>query len=164
MAYKSWKRTEKADQNRKAKATPPPFRNGRNRQKCKAALCPAMADPSDTGFCSYHNSQALNVGEPVKLVEQRRCRECKGLCEPPTPGMDEPDMCETCLDFAKQGSGELDDPIFEQGLRKPKQTVDDLLEDNSMIDAFKEMMKKERKYRDAANKPKSKSPLTDRLT
>src|ERR1035441_1150228 len=117
MAYKPWGRSTEADQKKKAKASPPPFRNGNGRQKCKTTLCPAMADPSGTGYCSWHNTQALNVGDSVALVEQRRCKECKGLCEPPTPGMDEPEMCDTCIEFAKYGEHLLpwelgDEPRF----------------------------------------------------
>src|ERR1035441_4816804 len=166
MVYKSWGRGAKADQ--KKKATPPPFRNGNGRQKCKAPLCGAMGDPSGTGYCSTHNMNALNVGATADLVEPRTCRECHGLCEPPKPGMDEPDMCQTCIEFARYGSGELDgerswelgdEPVNHPSKRKSVE------EDDSLIDAYRNMLlEKEHKYREMATKIKQPSRLAGRLT
>lgn len=98
----------------------PVDRNGKVREKCKApGNCPAMADPSGTGFCSWHNSQALNVGEKVEVLKHdRKCGQCGGLCKPPRPGEDEQETCDSCTEHLSDAS-ELLPELGEEPMSHP---------------------------------------------
>jgi hypothetical protein len=62
--------------------------------------CQAFESPAHSGFCSYHESQSLGVGEKPEVLRYRACRvyclDCTGFCSPPAPGDDEHLYCDVC--------------------------------------------------------------------
>jgi hypothetical protein len=69
------------------------------RQRCRMAGCQTFESPAHTGFCSFHEMQALTVGESTTVLRQRVCADCKGLCERPRPGEEEPEFCKDCTEW-----------------------------------------------------------------
>lgn len=71
------------------------------RQRCDVGGCQAFASPAHSGYCSYHESQNLAVGERPVVLRSRECKiaclDCTGFCSPPRPGEDEPEYCDACI-------------------------------------------------------------------
>lgn len=61
------------------------------RKKCQAVDCIAMASPSGSGYCSFHERQALEVGQRTSMVF--KCKRCSNAATP------ESEYCTECQDW-----------------------------------------------------------------
>jgi hypothetical protein len=70
------------------------------RVRCGMEGCQAFESPAHSGYCSYHESQHLGVGEKPETLRYRvcpmYCLDCTGFCSPPKPGDDEHQYCDVC--------------------------------------------------------------------
>lgn len=71
------------------------------RKKCRHGqgtdrACPAMASPSGSGYCSYHEMQALEVGESTSQVSKCKNRDCT---EAAAPGLE---YCQPCAEWQRK--------------------------------------------------------------
>jgi hypothetical protein len=58
-----------------------------NRTKCLSPNCPAMASPSGTGYCSYHDSQRTPVGQRPTRAAKQTVVSTGHLRTPPPPSL-----------------------------------------------------------------------------
>lgn len=63
------------------------------RKKCMATNCIAMASPSGSGYCSWHESQALEVGQRTDKVF--KCKRCSNAAT------SESEYCSECQDWLR---------------------------------------------------------------
>ena len=76
------------------------WKSSGKRVRCGMEGCQAFESPAHSGFCSYHESQNLGVGEKPEVLRYRACKvyciECTGFCSPQAPGEDEHLYCDVC--------------------------------------------------------------------
>jgi hypothetical protein len=63
------------------------------RAKCGTTNCVAMASPSGSGFCSFHEMEALEVGQNTKQVFKCKERGCGNAATPDS------EYCKECQDW-----------------------------------------------------------------
>jgi hypothetical protein len=98
------------------------------RVRCGIEGCQAFESPAHSGFCSYHESQNLGVGERPEVLRYRACKgyciECTGFCSPPAPGEDEHLYCDVC---ERQSNWDNEQEFKKAALKRKKKDPEDFV-------------------------------------
>jgi hypothetical protein len=70
------------------------------RTRCAVAGCQAFESPAKSGYCSFHESKALAVGEKPAVLKNRKCAKCSNFTAPPVGTDDEYTLCDDCEYYA----------------------------------------------------------------
>jgi len=132
-----------------------------------------MASPSGSGYCSWHEMKALDIGQPTTKVF--KCKE-DGCSNAATPDCE---YCQSCqrwnagLNLPELGNGGyIDGRLFEWELgeeplshsSKARARQDQKSETaEQKAEREKKMLEREKAYREAAAKGKPVSPLAKKL-